>query len=54
MITLVGTGVHDGLPTGFTMIAVNYGDVAPALFQIVLTDGYTFTGTLVSGWIDIQ
>jgi len=54
MITLVGTGVHDGLPAGFTMIAVNYGDVAPPLFQIVLTDGYTFTGTLVSGWIDIE
>jgi len=54
MITLVGTGVHGGLPAGFTMIAVNYGNSAPPLFQIVLTDGYTFTGTLVSGTIDIE
>jgi hypothetical protein len=53
-ITLVGTGLHNGLPVTFTMVAVNYGDVAPAVFQITLTDGYTFIGSVVSRALNIQ
>jgi hypothetical protein len=53
-VTMVGTGLHHGLPVNFTMVAVNYGDVAPAVFQITLTDGYTFIGSVVTGAVDIH
>jgi hypothetical protein len=52
-VTMVGTGLHNGLPVNFTMVSVNYGDVAPGVFQITLTDGYSFMGSVVSGGIDI-
>jgi hypothetical protein len=52
-VTLVGTGLHNGLRVSFTMVAVNYGDVAPGVFQITLTDGYSFVGSVVSGGTDI-
>jgi hypothetical protein len=53
-ITIVGTGLHNGLPVTFTMLAVNYGDVAPGVFNLTLSDGYSFIGTIVNGTIDIQ
>jgi len=52
-VTMIGAGVHNGLPVSFTMLAVNYGDVAPGVFQITLTDGYSFAGSVVSGGINI-
>jgi hypothetical protein len=54
VITLTGTGTHNGLPVSFTMVGVNYGDVAPGIFQITLTDGYVFNGILLDGSINIQ
>jgi len=33
---------------------VNYGDVAPGVFQITFTDGYSFIGSIVSGGVDIH
>ena len=48
------TGLHNGLPVSFTMVAINYGDVAPGVFNLTLSDGYTFIGTIVDGTIDIQ
>ena len=53
-ITILGTGLHNGLPVTFTMVAINYGDVAPGVFNLTLSDGYTFIGTIVDGTIDIQ
>ncbi len=53
-VTMVGTGLHNGLPVNFTMVTVNYGDVAPGVFQITLTDGYSFIGSIVTGGIDIH
>jgi hypothetical protein len=53
-VTMVGTGFHNGLPVTFTMVAVNYGDAAPGVFQITLTDGYSFIGSIVTGGIDIH
>jgi hypothetical protein len=50
---MVGAGLHNGLPVSFTMLAVNYGDVAPGVFQINLTDGYSFIGSVVNGVIVI-
>jgi hypothetical protein len=53
-LTMIGTGLHDGLPVGFTMIAVDNGDLAPGIFTLVLTDGYSFTGNLTNGAVVIQ
>jgi hypothetical protein len=52
-VTMLGTGTHDGLPVGFTMIAVDNGNLAPGVFTLILTDGYAFTGDLTSGTIAI-
>jgi hypothetical protein len=53
-LTMIGTGLHDGLPVGFTMVAVDHGDLAPGVFMLVLTDGYSVTGSLVNGSIVID
>lgn len=53
-ITIVGTGLHNGLPVTFTMIAINFGDVAPGVFNLTLSDGYTYIGSIVNGTLDIQ
>ena len=53
-VTIIGTGVNNGLPVGFTMIAVDNGNLAPGVFTLVLTDGYSITGSLTSGTIVIQ
>ena len=53
-VTMIGTGTHDGLPVGFTMIAVDNGNLAPGVFTLILTDGYAFTGDLTSGTIAIH
>lgn len=52
-VTMVGTGVHNGLPVAFTMVAVDNGGLAPPLFSLVLSDGYALTGTVTSGTVTI-
>ena len=51
---MIGTGLDNGLPVGFTMVAVDYGGLTPAIYTLTLTNGRTFTGTLVSGSLGIQ
>jgi hypothetical protein len=53
-VTMVGTGLHNGLPVGFTMIAVDNQGLAPALFTLILTDGYSITGPVTSGTVVVQ
>lgn len=53
-LTMIGTGLDDGVPVGFTMIGVDYNGVIPATYTLILTDGRTFTGSLVSGSLLIQ
>ena len=48
-LTMVGTGLHDGLPVTFTMIAVDHGNLAPGVFMLVLSDGYSVAGSLLNG-----
>ena len=54
ILTMVGSGLDDGIPVGFTMIAVDYGGVTPAIYSLTLTNGRTFTGALVSGSLLLQ
>jgi hypothetical protein len=53
-LTMIGTGIHDGLPVGFTMIAVDNGVLAPGVVTLILSDGYKITGNLLTGTIAIQ
>ena len=49
-ITVTGTGTDNGRPVNFTMIAAD-STVAPGAFSLVLSDGYSVSGALVSGLI---
>jgi hypothetical protein len=53
-VTMIGTGLHNGLPVGFTMIAVDNQGLAPAVFTLILTDGYSITGSVTSGTVVVQ
>lgn len=53
-LTMVGTGTHNGLPVAFTMIAVDNGGLAPGVFSLVLSDGYTLSGPVLNGVVTIQ
>jgi hypothetical protein len=51
---MIGTGLDNGVPVGFTMVGVDYGGTIPATYTLILTNGRTFTGALVSGSLLIQ
>lgn len=53
-LTMIGTGLDGGVPVGFTMVAVDYSGVAPAVFELTLTSGRVLTGTFTSGAVAIQ
>jgi hypothetical protein len=53
-VTMIGTGLHNGLPVGFTMIAVDNQGLAPAVYTLILTDGYVIIGNVISGGIALQ
>ena len=50
-LTMVGTGLDNGLPVAFTLVVVDYAGLAPDIYSLTLTDGRTFIGTLVSGTV---
>jgi hypothetical protein len=52
--TMMGTGLDNGLPVGFTMVAVDDDGIVPATYSIVLTNGYAFVGQFVNGVVSIQ
>ncbi len=52
--TIIGTGLHNGLPVGFTMVAVDNQGLAPAVYTLILTDGYVITGNVITGGIVLQ
>jgi hypothetical protein len=53
-VTMTGIGVDNGLPVGFTMVAVDHDGILPATYSIILTNGYTFVGEFVNGTLSIQ
>jgi hypothetical protein len=53
-LTMTGTGLHGGLPVSFTMIAVDHGNLAPGVVMLILSDGYTTTGSLVNGTLVLR
>jgi hypothetical protein len=53
-LTMTGIGLDNGLPVGFTLIAVDHDGLVPATYSIILTDGYAFVGEFVSGYVSIH
>jgi hypothetical protein len=53
-MTMVGSGVDNGEPVTFTIVALDPGALAPATYSIVLSNGYTWTGDSPAGSIDIE
>jgi hypothetical protein len=51
-VTLTGTGTNNGLPVTFTVVAAD-STVAPGAFSLVLSDGYSVSGALLSGLIEL-
>jgi hypothetical protein len=52
-VTIVGTGTDNGIPVAFTIVGVDNGPSLPGVFSITLSDGYSNTGTLLSGSIQL-
>jgi hypothetical protein len=52
--TIIGTGLHNGVPVGFTMVAVDNQGLAPSVYTLILSDGYVITGNVISGSIVLQ
>ena len=48
-VSITGTGTDNGLPVAFTMIAVDHDGALPATYSLVLSDGYSFVGTVTNG-----
>lgn len=53
-LTVVGTGTDNGVPVGFTMVAVDNNGALPSVFGLTLTDGHTVTGSLLDGALQVQ
>lgn len=53
-VTMIGTGLNNGLPVGFMMVAVDNGYLAPGAFSLILTDGTSIIGNPAAGSILIQ
>jgi hypothetical protein len=52
-VTLLGSGTDNKQPVTFTISAVDSSLVAPGLFSITLSDGYSNSGNLLSGSITV-
>src|SRR6266550_361387 len=53
-VTIVGLGTDNGLPVAFTLVAVDNTLAPPGSFGITLSDGYTVSGSLLSGSVTVH
>jgi hypothetical protein len=53
-LTLVGSGLNDGLPVTFTMTAAEGSDGLPSTFALILSDGFAIQGALLDGFISLE
>ena len=53
-VTIIGMGLDNGVPVGFTMVAIDNNGLAPSVFGLTLTDGYIILGNLTSGSLVVQ
>jgi hypothetical protein len=52
-VAMTGTGLDNGFPVAFTLIAIDHDGLVPATYSLVLSDGYSFIGTLASGTLSV-
>jgi hypothetical protein len=52
-VTITGFGTNNGSPVAFTIVAVDSSLVAPGMFSITLSDGYTNSGNVLDGSITL-
>jgi hypothetical protein len=52
-MTVAGSGTHNGVPVTFTIVELQGGALA-GTYSLVLSDGYSFAGALVSGVIQLS
>jgi hypothetical protein len=50
-VTIIGAGVDNGLPVTFVMIAFDSGALPLDLYSLTLSDGYSLSGTPLTGTI---
>lgn len=53
-VTMVGSGLDNGVPVNFTLVVTDLGVLAPAIYNLTLSDGRTVIGTFTSGDIAFQ
>jgi hypothetical protein len=53
-VTIAGLGTNNGVPVTFTIIAVDSALVPQGIFSIILSDGYSNTGSLLTGAITLH
>lgn len=52
-VSITGTGTDNGLPVAFTMVAVDLDGAAPATYSLVLSNGYSFVGSVTNGVLSV-
>jgi hypothetical protein len=52
-IAIIGEGTNAGRPVSFTMVGLDNG-LVPGVFSLVLSDGYSISGALLSGSIQLR
>jgi hypothetical protein len=53
-MVMAGSGTNAGRAVTFTVVAVDNGPTLPGLFTLSLSDGYSVSGTLISGSIQLH
>jgi hypothetical protein len=53
-VTIAGLGTNNGSPVAFTIVAVDSSLVAPGMFSITLSNGYSNSGRLLDGSITLH
>jgi hypothetical protein len=52
-VTLTGSGIDNGSPVAFTIVAADSSLAPPGLFSITLSDGYSNSGNLLDGSVTV-
>jgi hypothetical protein len=50
----IGTGLDNGKPVTFIAVAVDNGTTLLDTFSLTLSDGYSASGNLVDGYVNLQ
>ena len=53
-VTIAGLGTNNGLTVAFTIVAADSALVAPGMFSIALSDGYTNSANLLGGSVTLH